>query len=83
MNGIINTMVLEKKIPSHQEPDAKTVVLELDVVTMAVSAPGEMELADIADVVGDYRLRKAQSRGCSRVRCARRKTRRDAAEHNP
>jgi glyceraldehyde-3-phosphate dehydrogenase (NAD(P)) len=38
-NGIINTMVLEKKIPSHQAPDAKTVVPELDVVTMAVSAP--------------------------------------------
>ena len=39
LNGIINTMVPEKKIPSHQGPDAKTVVPELDVVTMAVKAP--------------------------------------------
>ncbi len=39
LNGIINTMVPEKKIPSHQGPDAKTVVPELDVVTMACSAP--------------------------------------------
>lgn len=39
LNGIINTMVPERKIPSHQGPDAKTVVPELDVVTMAVNAP--------------------------------------------
>ena len=39
INGIINTMVPERKIPSHQGPDARTVVPELNVVTMAVSAP--------------------------------------------
>jgi glyceraldehyde-3-phosphate dehydrogenase (NAD(P)+) (phosphorylating) len=39
LEGIINTMVPEKKIPSHQGPDAKTVVPDLDVVTMAVKAP--------------------------------------------
>ena len=39
LNGIINTLVPEKKIPSHQGPDAKTVVPDLDVVTMAVKAP--------------------------------------------
>ena len=39
LSGIINTMVPEKKIPSHQGPDAKTVVPDLDVVTMAVNAP--------------------------------------------
>ncbi len=39
LNGIINTMVPEKKIPSHQGPDAKTVVPDLDVITMAVKAP--------------------------------------------
>lgn len=38
-SGIINTMLPERKIPSHQGPDAKTVVPELDVVTMAVNAP--------------------------------------------
>jgi glyceraldehyde-3-phosphate dehydrogenase (NAD(P)) len=39
LNGIINTMVPEKSIPSHQGPDAKTVEPDLDVVTMAVMAP--------------------------------------------
>lgn len=36
--GIMNTMVPEAKIPSHQGPDAKTVVPELDVVTIAAKA---------------------------------------------
>lgn len=39
LSGIINTMLPERKIPSHQGPDAKTVVPELDVVTMAANAP--------------------------------------------
>lgn len=34
-SGIMNTLVPEKSIPSHQGPDAKTVVPDLDVVTMA------------------------------------------------
>ena len=39
LNGIINTLVPEKDIPSHQGPDAQTVDSELDVVTMAVKVP--------------------------------------------
>ncbi len=39
LNGIINTMVPETRIPSHQGPDAKTVAPDLDVITMAVLAP--------------------------------------------
>ena len=39
LNGIMNTLVPEKEIPSHQGPDAKTVDPELDVVTMAVKVP--------------------------------------------
>jgi glyceraldehyde-3-phosphate dehydrogenase (NAD(P)) len=38
-NGIMNTLVPEPGIPSHQGPDAKTVDPELDVVTMAVKVP--------------------------------------------
>lgn len=38
-NGIINTVVPEPEIPSHQGPDAQTVDPELDVVTMAVKVP--------------------------------------------
>jgi glyceraldehyde-3-phosphate dehydrogenase (NAD(P)) len=38
-SGIINTLVPEASIPSHQGPDAQTVDPELDVVTMAVKVP--------------------------------------------
>ncbi len=34
-NGIINTVIPEAKVPSHQGPDAKTVIPELNLVTMA------------------------------------------------
>ncbi len=37
--GIMNTLVPEEKIPSHQGPDAKTVDPDLDVITMAVKVP--------------------------------------------
>lgn len=39
MGGIMNTLVPEAEIPSHQGPDARTVDPELDVVTMAVKVP--------------------------------------------
>ena len=37
-SGVMNTVVPEKSIPSHQGPDAQTVDPELDVVTIAVVA---------------------------------------------
>ncbi len=37
--GIMNTLVPEEEIPSHQGPDAKSVDPDLDVVTMAVKVP--------------------------------------------
>jgi len=36
--GVMNTVVPEKAIPSHQGPDAQTVVPELDVITIALVA---------------------------------------------
>ena len=39
LNGIMNTLVPEKDIPSHQGPDAKSVDPDLDVITMAVKVP--------------------------------------------
>jgi glyceraldehyde-3-phosphate dehydrogenase (NAD(P)) len=36
--GIMNTVVPERHIPSHQGPDAQTVVADLDVVTIAAKA---------------------------------------------
>lgn len=38
-SGIMNTLVPEPEIPSHQGPDAQSVDPELDVVTMAVMVP--------------------------------------------
>ena len=38
-SGIMNTLVPEPEIPSHQGPDAQTVDPELDVVTIAVKVP--------------------------------------------
>lgn len=39
LGGIMNTMVPEKDIPSHQGPDAQSVDPELDVITAAVKVP--------------------------------------------
>lgn len=39
LGGIMNTLVPEDKIPSHQGPDAQTVDPSLDVITMAVKVP--------------------------------------------
>lgn len=39
LGGIMNTMVPEKDIPSHQGPDAKSVDPELNVITAAVKVP--------------------------------------------
>jgi glyceraldehyde-3-phosphate dehydrogenase (NAD(P)) len=36
--GVMNTVVPEKEIPSHQGPDAQTVIPDLDVLTIAVVA---------------------------------------------
>jgi glyceraldehyde-3-phosphate dehydrogenase (NAD(P)) len=38
-SGIMNTLVPEAHIPSHQGPDAQSVDPDLDVVTMAVKVP--------------------------------------------
>ena len=38
-SGIMNTLVPEPAIPSHQGPDAQSVDPDLDVVTMAVKVP--------------------------------------------
>lgn len=39
LGGIMNTLVPEQEIPSHQGPDAQTVDAELDVITAAVKVP--------------------------------------------
>lgn len=38
-SGPLNTVVPEVKIPSHQGPDAQTVIPDLNIVTMACSVP--------------------------------------------
>lgn len=39
LGGIMNTLVPEPEIPSHQGPDARSVDPDLDVITMAVKVP--------------------------------------------
>ncbi|WP_231568232.1 type II glyceraldehyde-3-phosphate dehydrogenase [Novosphingobium malaysiense] len=39
LGGIMNTLVPEAEIPSHQGPDARSVDPDLDVITMAVKVP--------------------------------------------
>ncbi len=38
-NGMINTVLPEMKVPSHQGPDAQTVLQGLDITTMAAAGP--------------------------------------------
>jgi glyceraldehyde-3-phosphate dehydrogenase (NAD(P)) len=38
-NGMINTVVPETKVPSHQGPDAQTVIPDLNITTMAGAGP--------------------------------------------
>ena len=54
LGGIMNTLVPETRVPSHQGPDAQTVDPALDIVTMAVKVPetlGHMHFWS-ADLVG-------------------------------
>ena len=37
--GLINTVVPEASVPSHQGPDAQTVIPDLDITTMAAAGP--------------------------------------------
>lgn len=39
LNGLINTVVPETKVPSHQGPDAQTVIPDLDITSMAAAGP--------------------------------------------
>lgn len=39
LGGIVNTLVPEPQLPSHQGPDARAVDADLDVVTMAIQVP--------------------------------------------
>lgn len=39
INGLINTVVPENKIPSHQGPDVETVLSGLDITTIAAKGP--------------------------------------------
>lgn len=39
LNGMINTVIPETKVPSHQGPDARTVIPDLDITTLAGAGP--------------------------------------------
>ena len=39
LGGLVNTLLPEPRVPSHQGPDAQTVMPDLDVVTIAAAGP--------------------------------------------
>ena len=39
MNGMINTVIPETKVPSHQGPDLQTVIPDIDITTIAGAGP--------------------------------------------
>lgn len=39
VNGMINTVIPETKVPSHQGPDLQTVIPDVDVITLAGAGP--------------------------------------------
>lgn len=39
VNGMINTVIPETRVPSHQGPDARTVMPDLDITTLAGAGP--------------------------------------------
>lgn len=39
LGGLVNTLLPEPKVPSHQGPDARTVLPDLDLVTVAAAGP--------------------------------------------
>lgn len=39
VNGVINTVLPETRVPSHQGPDARTVIHDLDITTLAAVGP--------------------------------------------
>jgi glyceraldehyde-3-phosphate dehydrogenase (NAD(P)) len=58
--GPLGTVVLEKTIPSHQGPDAKTVIPELDILTAAVAVPTTLGHLHIAFLRLKKELSKAE-----------------------
>jgi glyceraldehyde-3-phosphate dehydrogenase (NAD(P)) len=39
LTGMINTIIPETRVPSHQGPDAQTVIPDLDITTLAAAGP--------------------------------------------
>ena len=60
LGGIMNTLVPEADIPSHQGPDAQSVDPDLDVVTMAVKVPETLAHLHYWNVQMTRRAEKAE-----------------------
>jgi glyceraldehyde-3-phosphate dehydrogenase (NAD(P)) len=70
-SGIMNTLVPERHIPSHQGPDAQTILPDLDVVTMAAKAAhthghGHFWIAELTRAAGREEV-LAAFRAASRI----------------
>ena len=61
-NGMINTVVPETKVPSHQGPDARTVMPDLDITTMAGAGPYNLSHIHFAMVETTHAVRLEEVR---------------------
>jgi glyceraldehyde-3-phosphate dehydrogenase (NAD(P)) len=55
-DGMINTVIPETKVPSHQGPDARTVIKGLDITTMAGAGPFNLSHMHYAMVETNHQI---------------------------
>lgn len=67
VGGMINTVVPETKVPSHQGPDARTVIPDLDITTLAAAGPFNLGHIHFAMVETTEPLTVAQLREALRA----------------
>lgn len=61
-NGMINTAIPETRVPSHQGPDAQTIIPDLDITTMAGAGPYNLSHLHFAMIETTHPLSVAEVR---------------------
>lgn len=60
LGGLVNTLLPESSVPSHQGPDACTVLPDLDLVTMAAAGPFNLSHVHFAVVEAPREVERAE-----------------------
>ena len=60
LGGLVNTLLPEPTIPSHQGPDARTVLPDLDLVTIAAAGPFNLSHVHFAVVEAPREVKKEE-----------------------